>query len=127
MRELLVGTERGSQKAFAEAAGLNPSTYSDYESRGVEPTVGVIDKILNAFPEINVRWLVTGAGEPLASRAAEEAADYKASQEIDLDLLHQLEDRLKERHELTRRIEELERRLAELEADLKQASGPQDD
>lgn len=114
-----MGAERGSQKAFAETAGLKASTYSDYESRGVEPTVGVIGKIIEAFPEINVRWLVTGKGEPLASSVAEESAEYKASQEIDLDLLHQLEDRLKERHELIRRIEELEKRLADLEADLK--------
>ncbi len=120
VREMLVGTERGSQKAFAEAAGLKPSTYSDYESRGVEPTAGVIGRIIRAFPEINVRWLVTGEGQPLASTAAEEAAQYKAVEQIDLDLVHQLEERLKERQEMINRIEELEQRVAELEAELKE-------
>jgi len=56
---------RMTQKEFAEKCGILPETIADIkrEKHGISKKVS--EKILNAFPEVNKVWLLTGEGDML--------------------------------------------------------------
>ncbi|MDR0829229.1 MAG: helix-turn-helix domain-containing protein [Prevotellaceae bacterium] len=51
-----------SNNAFAEKIGISQQTLFNY-TKGRIPSVDVVEKIINKYPEINTDWLVTGRGE----------------------------------------------------------------
>ncbi len=59
-----------SNEVFAKRVGENPNTTSNWISRRIGRDV--IDKILNAFPEVNVAWFFTGEGAMLKSESRDE-------------------------------------------------------
>ena len=48
--------------AFAKNIGITQQTFSNY-LKGRIPSADVIEKIVEKYPEINCRWLITGKGE----------------------------------------------------------------
>ena len=65
IKKFYCGTERGSNKKFAEKIGESPQTVQNWFSR--EDGIGdaVINKILKAFPNVDKGWLVGGNGQML--------------------------------------------------------------
>lgn len=51
-----------SVRAYAESAGIAQTTLNDCIKGNTEPKFGLIDKIINVEPNINVDWLLTGRG-----------------------------------------------------------------
>jgi len=50
---------------FAESLEINPGNIRNYMHRGTSPNSDLIEKIAETYPQVNVVWLITGAGEPL--------------------------------------------------------------
>ncbi len=63
LRELL-GFE-GKQQEFADRIGLTQQSVSNMERDKTEPAAKSLNKIYAAFAQVNISWLVTGAGDPL--------------------------------------------------------------
>lgn len=63
LRELL--GFKGQQQDFADKVGLTQQSVSNMERDKTEPAAKSLNKIYAAFPQINLGWLVSGAGEPL--------------------------------------------------------------
>lgn len=59
------GDDRGSNKKFADAIGVNPNVVSNWFARKDGIGNAVIEKILEAFPGVNKGWLVGGNGSML--------------------------------------------------------------
>ena len=51
-----------SVRAYAELAGIPQTTLNDCIKGLTEPKFGLIDKIINAEPNMNTDWLLTGRG-----------------------------------------------------------------
>lgn len=69
LRELL--GYKGQQQDFADKVGLTQQSISNMERDKTEPANKSLNKILLAFPQVNISWLVSGQGQPLGeSRAA---------------------------------------------------------
>ena len=52
-----------SEYAFCMAIGLPQNTLGNWKKRGTVPKIGVFERVLNAFPDVNAVWLLTGDGE----------------------------------------------------------------
>lgn len=52
---------------FAEFIGVSPSAISHIQNRRNRPSLDIVQKILEAMPEINTEWLMRGDGEMLAN------------------------------------------------------------
>ena len=74
IKEFYYGTERGSNKKFAEFMEETPQVVSNWFSRGDGVSSGVINKILERFPDIDRGWLIGGNGEMLTATKASETA-----------------------------------------------------
>ncbi len=64
VKEYFFGKERGSNVAFANKVEEKSNTVSNWFSRGDGLGLNVAQKIINAFPEVDVNWLLTGKGTP---------------------------------------------------------------
>jgi len=53
------------QKDFCEKAGISPPYLSQIKHGKHNPSFDMINKILNAYPELNRTWLLKGTGEML--------------------------------------------------------------
>ncbi len=60
-----------SQNAFSKKIGISPSYYSDLKKGQVGPSFWMLYGIANAFPDLNLRWLLTGEG-PMWVKSANE-------------------------------------------------------
>lgn len=60
-----------SQKDFAEAIGIAPGALSNIYSNRTNATNNHVKGIHNAFPQINVNWLMFGEGEMYVSQTEE--------------------------------------------------------
>lgn len=74
IKEFYYGTERGSNKKFAEFMEETPQVVSNWFSRGDGVSSGVINKILERFPDIDRGWLIGGNGEMLTATKASETS-----------------------------------------------------
>lgn len=52
---------------FAELLGVNPASISHILAERNKPSFDFIVKIAENLPQYNLRWLLTGKGEPIAS------------------------------------------------------------
>lgn len=59
----------GSQARFAEITQMGESQVSNITTKKHSPGFHTLSRIINAFPNINARWLFTGAGSPISSEA----------------------------------------------------------
>lgn len=58
----LVQATAGTQKAFAAKTGLLQSAISSYATGRSAPGSEALAAVIKAFPNVNVRWLLTGEG-----------------------------------------------------------------
>lgn len=72
------GADRGSNKKFADAIGVNQNVVSNWFSRKDGIGNSVIEKILEAFPSVDKGWLVGGNGEMLNNKAENEKNPVKS-------------------------------------------------
>jgi len=80
IRELMEAQELSPSK-FAEAIGVQRSNISHILSGRNKPSLELINKILDTYPQVNTDWLLLGKG-PLftkANKAAKETVDNKTS------------------------------------------------
>jgi transcriptional regulator with XRE-family HTH domain len=52
-----------SASEFAEKIGVQRSSISHILSGRNKPSVDFLDKIIRAFPEVNIEWLISGNGQ----------------------------------------------------------------
>ena len=90
-----------SMRRFCEIAGIANGGFIKVKSVGSEN----LSKIFNAFPDINLTWLITGKGEMLDNHA--QTADNKFA----MELIGQKEAEIKS---LYRKIWEQEKEIEEL-------------
>jgi|OM-RGC.v1.028567446 hypothetical protein len=96
----VLAEKEGSVRKFAEKCGVNERTLSNAIQRGSELKENTIQSIVNAYPNLNLYWLLLGEGDmwndTLTRQLMEERAQY-----------------------VTRLNELLEQRVKELERELK--------
>lgn len=63
--------EEGVQRRFAIKVGANPTTISEiFGKRKNKPSVELLQKIADAYPQLRPEWLLLGEGEMLKSTSA---------------------------------------------------------
>lgn len=67
--QLITLKTSGSQARFAEITQMGESQVSNITTKKHSPGFHTLSRIVNAFPDINARWLLTGSGSPIASEA----------------------------------------------------------
>ena len=67
-----------TQIVFAEKTNISQSFLSEIKSKRSGPSVKLIIGIANAFPEINLRWLLTGEGEMFINKISNRVAEPRA-------------------------------------------------
>jgi len=87
-----------SPSEFADRIGVQRSSISHILSGRNKPSIDFLEKILNAFPDTDVKWLITGRATPNESVnilwketneapiASDWARDSQASEKISPDL-----------------------------------------
>ena len=90
-----------SMRRFCEIAGIASGGFTKVKSVGSENLL----KIFNAFPDVNLTWLITGKGEMLDNNA--QTADNKFAMEL-------IEKKDAEIKSLYRKIWEQEKEIEEL-------------
>lgn len=100
--ELLVS----SKKEFSDRTGISPVILSHINSGRNKVSLGTVQSILNAFPQISSEWLVMGQGEVFKDKK-----DFSHINSI-IETLNMLQNELKqqERHN-TAKIEHLTNQL----------------
>ncbi len=85
---------------FADIVGIQRSRISHIMSGRNNPSIDVVTKIVSKFPEIDLRWLMTGEGEMLSSDInlfsnetnmvnSEDTIDYKSTNDTKISLSNQ--------------------------------------
>lgn len=63
---LLIEIKTGGNKSkFASLIGWKPQHMTRVTKEGGSIGLAVIERILEAFPDVNARWLILGTGTPL--------------------------------------------------------------
>ena len=88
--------EGGNARAFAERAGMNQQAVTNLR-KGRYRLDRYVTRILDAYPDVEERWLVTGEGEPLRSvRERGELLSRMASLEREVRMLTRAVEKLAE-------------------------------
>ena len=64
--KFLINQKKLSNAELAEKIGIQKSTVSHLLSGRNKPGFDFLNNLAKAYPDINLRWLITGEGEPLA-------------------------------------------------------------
>ena len=72
--ELLMKCYDLSPSQFAERTGIQRASVSHIISGRNKPSLEVMQKVYEAFPGVDLRWLMTGVGEEPARQAVSEVA-----------------------------------------------------
>lgn len=85
------GKKRGSNKAFADTVGVAANVVSNWFNR--EDRIGkeVIEKVLNAFPDVDKGWLIGGNGNMLKSGTTTKQEQGEGVPYFDLDFLEEFD------------------------------------
>ena len=90
-------------KLFAEKVGVPPTSVSKWRHGARNPSYGMLERILAAYPEVRPEWLHDGKGMPMARRG---------TGRVDVGLA-----------DLQRRLGELERKMDEMIAMMREIAG----
>lgn len=79
--ELISKFCNGNNIEFSEKTGINKATISNLKNGKTNPTLEMVYKIQNAFPNINLDWLINGKGDMFNNLSTEssKAIDNKVS------------------------------------------------
>ena len=99
-----------SQKRFEQAVGLSNGYINQLRH---SPSATKLQRIIDAFPDLNDKWLLTGQGEMLKTEKKEEEPRPTFDVTVDKDtliklLLHANEHMSEQMAELLQRIKNLE-------------------
>ena len=64
--KFLINQKKLSNAEFANRLEIQKSTVSHLLSGRNKPGFDFLNKLIKVFPDINLRWLITGEGEPFA-------------------------------------------------------------
>ena len=68
IRILIELLAEGKQRRFAEKAGLNAAAVNGIiGKKASDPTFSTLKKIIDAYPDIDLNWLMKGEGKPLTT------------------------------------------------------------
>lgn len=67
IQQLITIHAEGSQKRFSEMTGIGESQVSNMVTKKHAPGFNTLSRIINGFPNLNARWLLTGVGSPISS------------------------------------------------------------
>ncbi len=67
----LINNEGLTSSKFADTIGVQRSSISHILSGRNKPSLDFIQKIMAAFPSININWLIAGEGEMYGSKGAD--------------------------------------------------------
>lgn len=71
-KEIIEYLEGGNKTAFCRNCGIKPTTLSSIVgARQSDPSAKLLNCVLNAYPDINALWLLTGRGGMLNGQALE--------------------------------------------------------
>ena len=70
----IMQSEKMTQREFAQALGISPSSLSSIFNGHTSPTNYTVQAIHRQFPDISIAWLMFGEGEMMVS-AADTSAD----------------------------------------------------
>lgn len=76
---LLMRAQGMNPTQFADEIGVQRSSISHILSGRNNPSLDIITKILNRFPDIDSNWLVLGKGSLVSGNASEKKVDYSNS------------------------------------------------
>ena len=58
---------------FADTIGVSRASISSIKTGRTQPTLSLVEKIKQRFPEININWLILGEGDaPIVNRSGQE-------------------------------------------------------
>lgn len=77
----IMQSENLSQREFAQALGISPSSLSSIFNGHTSPTNYTVQAIHKKFPSINVAWLMFGEGDMFVQTGAADADQSGASTE----------------------------------------------
>ena len=67
---------------FADIIGVNRATISHILSDRNKPSIDFLEKLLNAYPNINANWLITGDGYMLTKNELKEVKVFKKVEKV---------------------------------------------
>lgn len=102
----------GNQSQFCRDTGVNRGTMNNIVNRNTGVTSETMEKILEAYPMLNARWLITGKGKMWGTESVGELQDEL---ETYRKRVAQLEERLQDEKTL---VENLNKLSAFLRADI---------
>lgn len=75
--QYIINNEGVTNLRFAEMLGVNPASISHILSERNKPSFDFVVKIAEKLPQYNLRWLLTGCGEPLETPQTLELSQAK--------------------------------------------------
>lgn len=69
IKAFYIGEERGSGKVFSDSLGLTLANGRNICTPGYSVGLKYVEKILNAYKDVDANWLLTGEGSMLKSKA----------------------------------------------------------
>lgn len=75
--ELLMKCYNLTPSQFADRTGIQRASVSHIISGRNKPSLEVLQKIFEAFPELDIKWLITGQGDEPVMGASVEAPEVK--------------------------------------------------
>lgn len=85
---IFLGKNKLTDNQFAKAINVPQTTISGMFVRGGDPKVSLINSIIDAFPELNVEWLLSGKGEMM--KGDESTASEDREEKISMNQLLQI-------------------------------------
>jgi transcriptional regulator with XRE-family HTH domain len=74
-----------SASQFADSLGIQRSAISHFVSGRNKPSLELVMKVLNIYPDVNIEWLLFGRGNPFKNSGVKETmSETVANQELDL-------------------------------------------
>lgn len=74
---LIATLEHGNARAFANRTGIDETVVSRIRSGKREFTPSYMYKVIDAYPELNSKWVLEGEGEALTYNVRKEIEDLK--------------------------------------------------
>ncbi len=107
----VLSKEFGGIKKFAEKCGLNVNSLRTSINRNSDIKSEVVTKIIDALPNLNLRWLLLGEGAMWLTEYNREEGDLSGQQVQDREIKYitRLNDLLE------KRVNELERKLKDVD------------
>jgi hypothetical protein len=113
----MIVEREGKQIVFAEKAGLSSAAVSRMLKKADSVNSDTLLAIVNAYPEINPTWLLTGRGNMLLTAEEQEALNKAAGSEDREKMMQRMIDLLEDR------VKVLEREIKKVDPDLAREIG----